>query len=334
MQLLLAALSASTDASYAPGLEAYLLFISSHGALCPPDAGMMLALAGSLFHFRRFPAPQSHAASSFSSRHRWKVSATRAASSEAQFKAAGRWVSGCFLQFVRLGDDYFKSLASSLGHSAVASSLSVCCTQFAHSGSQRTVRCSQLFAPRSLQFAARTQRRRALLAAQIGARSSSQFAARSTQLAARISGHAAVLRGPSSSARPLEFPPRRLRGRSIFVAAIRLQFAAPHSAQLAAHSSSLLTGCLWWRGGGWCSRGRSILVTAIRSLHASPHSSQLAAHRSSQHTARGADGGGAAPASWSLAPQGVRCVHGLCLDSRRGSLEAWTRELAPCALAL
>ena len=39
---------------------------------------------------------------------------------EAQIKAAGCWVSECYLQYVRLGDDFFKSLASSLGHSAVA----------------------------------------------------------------------------------------------------------------------------------------------------------------------------------------------------------------------
>lgn len=54
MQLLLVALSPSTDASYAPSLSAYLLFTSSHGTTFPPSADMVLAFATFLFHVQRF----------------------------------------------------------------------------------------------------------------------------------------------------------------------------------------------------------------------------------------------------------------------------------------
>ena len=50
MQLLLVALSPSTDASYAPSLNASLLFTSSHGTTFPPSADMVLAFATFLFH--------------------------------------------------------------------------------------------------------------------------------------------------------------------------------------------------------------------------------------------------------------------------------------------
>ena len=54
MRLLLGSLSAGTDSAYAPGLEAFLAFCTSHCSTFPPSGAMVLAFAVFLFEILMF----------------------------------------------------------------------------------------------------------------------------------------------------------------------------------------------------------------------------------------------------------------------------------------